>query len=175
MCTICGGCARAASGATQRDSHELLNLTLVTVSEGAGVMPQGSYLAAPSEGRPRRFPSRGDGRADFVGSKNKCRRRGGRSARREEEEFFNHYKNDLERHAHTPSGVAGADLKSQSGGALRTPTLSRFSPPMTCTIPLPNLDLPRAGCNSPGGHPGVGLWPSAAARPDVDPGLASCA
>ena len=29
----------------------------------------------------------------------------------EEEEFFNHYKNDLERHAHTPSGVAGADLK----------------------------------------------------------------
>jgi hypothetical protein len=77
MCTICGGCARAASGATQRDSHELLNLTLVTVSEGAGVMPQGSYLAAPSEGRPRRFPSRGDGRADFVGSKNKCRRRGG--------------------------------------------------------------------------------------------------
>jgi len=32
----------------------------------------------------------------------------------EEEEFFNHYKNDLERHAHTPSGVAGADLKSQS-------------------------------------------------------------
>ena len=77
MCTICGGCARAASGATQRDSHELLNLTLVTVSEGAGVMPQGSYLAAPSECRPRRFPSRGDGRADFVGSKNKCRRHGG--------------------------------------------------------------------------------------------------
>jgi len=68
----------------------------------------------------------------------------------EEEEFFNHYKNDLERHAHTPSGVAGADLKSQSGGALRTPTLSRFSPPMTCTISLPNLDLPRAGRNSPG-------------------------
>ena len=29
-----------------------------------------------------------------------------------EEEFFNHYKNDLKRHAHTPSGVAGADLKS---------------------------------------------------------------
>jgi len=27
----------------------------------------------------------------------------------EEEEFFNHYKNDLERHAHTPSGVASAD------------------------------------------------------------------
>jgi hypothetical protein len=26
----------------------------------------------------------------------------------EEEEFFNHYKNDQERHAHTPSGVAGA-------------------------------------------------------------------
>ena len=93
----------------------------------------------------------------------------------EEEEFFNHYKNDLERHAHTPSGVAGADLKSQSGGALRTPTLSRFSPPMTCTMPLPNLDLPRAGRNSPWGHQGVGLWPSAAALPGVDPGLASCA
>jgi len=30
----------------------------------------------------------------------------------EEEEFFNHYKNDLERHAHTPSGVAGADLSA---------------------------------------------------------------
>ena len=30
----------------------------------------------------------------------------------EEEVFFNHYKNDLKRHAHTPSGVAGADLKS---------------------------------------------------------------
>jgi hypothetical protein len=28
------------------------------------------------------------------------------------EEFFNHYKNDLKRHAHTPSGDAGADLKS---------------------------------------------------------------
>ena len=32
--------------------------------------------------------------------------------RQEEEEFFHHYKNDLERHAHTPSGDAGADLKS---------------------------------------------------------------
>jgi hypothetical protein len=31
----------------------------------------------------------------------------------EEEEFFNHYKNDLERHAHTPSGVGGADLKEE--------------------------------------------------------------
>jgi len=31
----------------------------------------------------------------------------------EEEEFFNHYKNDLERHAHTPSGVAGAQVFSQ--------------------------------------------------------------
>jgi len=30
----------------------------------------------------------------------------------EEEEFFNHYKNDLKRHAHGPSGDAGADLKS---------------------------------------------------------------
>ena len=27
----------------------------------------------------------------------------------EEEEFFNHYRNDLKRHAHTPSVVAGAD------------------------------------------------------------------
>jgi hypothetical protein len=35
----------------------------------------------------------------------------------EEVEFFNHCKNDLERQAHTPSGVAGADLKSQAGGA----------------------------------------------------------
>jgi len=78
----------------------------------------------------------------------------------EEEEFFNHYKNDLERHAHTLSGVAGADLKSQSGGALGTPTLSRFSPPMTCTIPLPNLDLPRAGRNSPGGHRQAQLSPA---------------
>jgi len=42
-----------------------------------------------------------------------CIRR--RRRRKEEEEFFNHYKNDLERHAHTPSGVARADLKSQSG------------------------------------------------------------
>jgi len=38
-----------------------------------------------------------------------CRRRGGLR----EEEFFNHYKNDL-RHAHTPSGVAGADLSTPS-------------------------------------------------------------
>jgi len=28
----------------------------------------------------------------------------------EEKEFFNRHKNDLKRHAHTPSGVAGADL-----------------------------------------------------------------
>jgi len=27
----------------------------------------------------------------------------------EEEEVFNHYKNDLERHAHSPPGVAGAE------------------------------------------------------------------
>jgi len=68
---------------------------------------------------------------------------------------LNHYKNDLERHAHTPSGVAGGDLKSQAGGALRTPTLSRPKPPMTCTILLPNLDLPRAGRNSPGATRGL--------------------
>jgi len=60
-----------------------------------------------------------------------------RRRRKEEEELFNQNKNDLERHAHAPSGVAGADLKSQSPGALRTPTLSRPSAPMTCTIPLP--------------------------------------
>jgi len=66
----------------------------------------------------------------------------------EEEAFFNHYKIDLKRRTHTPSGVADAELKLQAGGALRTPTLSRFSPPMMCTIPLPNLDLPHAGRNS---------------------------
>ena len=38
-------------------------------------------------------------------------------------------KNDLERHAHTPSGDAGADLRSQAGGATRTPTPPRRSPP----------------------------------------------
>jgi len=32
----------------------------------------------------------------------------------EEEEFFNHYKNDLKRHAHTPSGVAGAERASST-------------------------------------------------------------
>jgi hypothetical protein len=41
-----------------------------------------------------------------------CRSSGGGGEEEEEEEFFNHYKNDLKRHAHTPSGVAGADLKS---------------------------------------------------------------
>ena len=51
-------------------------------------------------------------------------------------------KNDLERHAHTLSGDAGADLRSQAGGATRTPTPPRRSPPMTCTIPLPNYRLP---------------------------------
>jgi hypothetical protein len=30
----------------------------------------------------------------------------------DEEELFNHYKNDLKRRAHTPSGVAGTDQKS---------------------------------------------------------------
>jgi len=33
-----------------------------------------------------------------------------RRRRKEEEEFFNHFRNDLKRHAHNPSGVAGADL-----------------------------------------------------------------
>ena len=31
----------------------------------------------------------------------------------EEEEFFNHYKNDLNRHAHTPSGVAHGFICTQ--------------------------------------------------------------
>jgi len=31
----------------------------------------------------------------------------GRSGEDEEEEFFNHDKNDLKRHAHTPSGETG--------------------------------------------------------------------
>jgi hypothetical protein len=31
----------------------------------------------------------------------------------EEEESFNHYKNDLERHAHTSSGVAGAEEEEE--------------------------------------------------------------
>jgi len=48
-------------------------------------------------------------------------RRGFGSGRREEEEeeeeeFFNHYKNDLKRHAHTPSGDAGADPGGEGGG-----------------------------------------------------------
>ncbi len=51
-------------------------------------------------------------------------------------------KNDLERHVHTLSGDAGADLRSQAGGATRTPTPPRRSPPLTCTIPLPNHRLP---------------------------------
>jgi len=41
-----------------------------------------------------------------------ARRRKEEEEEEEEEEFFNHYKNDLKRHAHTPSGVAGTDLKS---------------------------------------------------------------
>jgi hypothetical protein len=61
----------------------------------------------------------------------------------EEEEFFNHYKNDLERHAHTPSGVASADLKSQTGGALRTlRTQGRRRPGPACTY----ANLHRPGC-----------------------------
>jgi len=43
-----------------------------------------------------------------------------RAEKEEEEEFLNHYKNVLKRHAHTPSGVVGADLKSQAEGAFRT-------------------------------------------------------
>jgi len=39
---------------------------------------------------------------------------------REEEGFFSHCKTDLKRHAHTLSGVAGADLQSRLEGAVRT-------------------------------------------------------
>jgi hypothetical protein len=41
-----------------------------------------------------------------------------REEEREEEEFFYHYKNDLKRHAHTPSGDAGADLKEEEERSL---------------------------------------------------------
>ena len=50
--------------------------------------------------------------------------------------------NDLEMHAHTLSGDAGADLRSQAWGATRTPTHPRRCFPMACTIPLPNHHLP---------------------------------
>jgi hypothetical protein len=70
--------------------------------------------------------------------------------------FFNHYKNDLKGHAHTLSGDDCVDLKLQSGGAQRTPNLSLPSPPVTCTILVPNLDLPHAGRhNSPGATKGL--------------------
>jgi len=43
---------------------------------------------------------------------------GGRRREEEKEGGGGVFKSALERHAHTPSGVAGADLKSQAGGAL---------------------------------------------------------
>ena len=46
-------------------------------------------------------------------------------------------KNDLERHAHTLSGDAGADLRSQAGGATRTPTLARRSRARVLSVILP--------------------------------------
>ena len=49
----------------------------------------------------------------------------------EDVEFFNHYKNDLTRHAHTPSGVAGADLKPTviSGRSPKDPHPPTAQPP----------------------------------------------
>ena len=47
-------------------------------------------------------------------------------------------KSDLERHAHNMSGDVGADLRSQAGGATKTPPLPWRSPPVACTILLPN-------------------------------------
>jgi len=35
------------------------------------------------------------------------------SKEEKEEEFFNHYNNDLKRHTHTPSGVAGAEFSQR--------------------------------------------------------------
>jgi len=60
----------------------------------------------------------------------------------EEEEFFNHYKNDLERHAHTPSGVAGADLSARGGGGgrrrrRRRSSRHRIKPQVDGTTPRP--------------------------------------
>jgi len=59
---------------------------------------------------------------DFFLKKDRCGlldlRSRWREEEEEEEEFFNHYKNDLERHAHTPSGVAGADGGGGGGGVL---------------------------------------------------------
>jgi len=46
--------------------------------------------------------------------------------------------------------------KVAMGRSPKDPHPLTAQPPMTCTIPLPNLDLPRAGRNSPGGHRGVG-------------------
>jgi hypothetical protein len=47
-----------------------------------------------------------------------------RTRREEEEEgeFFDHYKNDLERHAHTLSGVAGRDLQEGKSCPMGTRT-----------------------------------------------------
>jgi len=51
------------------------------------------------------------------------------------EEFFNHYQNDLERHAHTPSGVAGADLIGFVAGGDRCCSLSlSLSAPLSVVL-----------------------------------------
>jgi len=79
---------------------------------------------------------------------------GGEDEDEDEEEFCNHYKNDLERHAHTPSGVAGADLNSQAGGAKDSHPLT--AQPLYDVHDTPtNLELPRAGRNSPGATSGL--------------------
>jgi len=64
----------------------------------------------------------------------------GEEEEEEEEEFFNHSKNDLERHAHAPSGVA--DLTSQEGGALR-----KDSNPLTAQPPNDVHDTPTQPCH----------------------------
>jgi len=82
-----------------------------------------------AEGFARYFPNRG---CVYVSPRELARPAYSAAAAAE---FFNHYKDDLKRHAHTPSGVAGADLKSQAGGALGTPTLLRLNPPVTYDTP----------------------------------------
>ena len=59
---ICKGWPPPAKGSAHRDSHELLDLTLRSVSEDVGSVPQGSPANKPHEcrwrpiGCPRRFP-----------------------------------------------------------------------------------------------------------------------
>jgi len=75
-----------------------------------------------------------------------------------EEEFLNHYKNDPERHANTPSGVAGADLKLQAGGALRTPTLPQPGGGGESLIKDLNFRGKRTRCRVIPGRPALLVW-----------------